>query len=135
LNADIVMKLPEVSALALPQMLPACPPVKHKIELITSSKPFFRYRNRLSTQENEQMQVVVEELLGQGFIRSIMCFSDAPVQFAPKTDGKLRFCIDYRVLNKQTTRNCHLIPKIIDLNVKTQGSNILSIVNLCSAYH
>ena len=43
-----------------------------------------------------------QELLGQGFIRPITPPEAARVLFASKKDGKLRFYIDCRVLNKHT---------------------------------
>ena len=45
----------------------------------------------------------------------------APVLFAPKKDGKLRLCIDYRKLNRQTLRDCYPTPVATDLIARTRG--------------
>ena len=42
-----------------------------------------------------------------------------------KRDGSLRFCVDYRELNKVTIRNKYPLPRIDDLFDPAEGSNFL----------
>ena len=90
---------------------------------------------RLSRHETENMQVIVEELLGRGFIRSSTSSWAATVLFAPKIDVKLRFCMDFHVLNKQMIWSFFPIPRAEDLIDKTQVSKIFSIIDLWYLYH
>jgi len=135
LNLDLVKEYPEVFPENLPSRLPPPRSVDHRIDLIPDAKPYARTPYRLSKFETEEMQKIVEELLGQGLIRPSTSPWAAPVLFAPKKDGKLRFCVDYRVLNKQTVRNYFPIPRTEDLIDKTQGARVFSLIDLWSAYH
>ena len=48
----------------------------------------------------------------------------APVLFAPKPDGTLRFCVDYRLLNKVTIRNRFPIPRTDELIDRLSGTKV-----------
>ena len=59
----------------------------------------------------------------------------APGLFAPKIDGKLRFCVDYRALNRQTIRTFFPILLTDVLIDRTQIFQIFSPINLCNLCH
>jgi len=59
----------------------------------------------------------------------------APVLFAPKKDGKLRLCIDYHRLNRQTLRDCYPTPVATDLIARTRGCKMFSELDLYSGFH
>jgi len=44
-------------------------------------------------------------LLSKGYIRPSNSPYGAPVLFAPKKDGGLRLCLDFRALNNQTIKD------------------------------
>jgi len=46
----------------------------------------------------------MKALLDAGIIRENISLYAFPVLFAPKKDGKLRLCVDYQRLNRQTPR-------------------------------
>jgi len=124
-----------MNPLNAPRLISSCHSPKSLIELIPNSKPFSRSPYGLRIYTTENMQVILEELLGQGFIPPSASPWAAPGVSAPKKDGKLRFCIHYRVFNKQTIRNFFRIPRTEDCIDKTQGSKIFSIIDSWSAYH
>jgi hypothetical protein len=70
----------------------------------------------------------------KGFIRPSNSPWGAPVLFAPKKDGGLRFCIDYRGLNKQTVKNAYPLPRADDLIDQLQGAKYYSKIDLRSGY-
>ena len=120
--------------MALSQTLSPPRSMDKEIEITTNFEPG-RVPHRLSRRETELLRVIVEELLSQGFFRRSASPWPGTVFFSPKKDGKLRFCIHYRVFNKQTIRNFFRIPRTEDCIDKTQGSKIFSIIDSWSAYH
>ena len=101
-----------------PTDLPPLPPdraTNHKIELKDNSPPISKKPYRLSPHELSEVQTVVKTLLDKGYIKDSYSPWAAPVLFAPKKDGTLRFCIDYRFLNKCTVPDSFPLPRSDDL--------------------
>src|SRR2546421_2460059 len=57
-----------------------------------------------------------------------------PVVFVLKKGGEIRFCIDYRKLNKVTKKDNHPLPRIDEMLDKFEGSQWFSSIDLASAY-
>jgi len=70
-----------------------------------------------------------------GIISRSRSLYGAPVLFAPKKDGRLRLCIDYRKLNRQTLRDCYPTPVVTDLIARTRGARMFSQLDLHSGCH
>jgi hypothetical protein len=77
----------------------------------------------------------LEELLRKGYICPSVSSWGEPILFIKKKDGALRFCIDFRQLNKATLKNKYPLPQINDLFDKLRGANIFSKIDLRSGYH
>lgn len=52
-----------------------------------------------------------------------------------KKDGSLQLCVDYRALNKVTTRDSYPLPKISEILDSMAGSTIFSTLDATSRYH
>ena len=89
----------------LPAGLPPNRKVDHKIELNPGSQPFHRSPYRMAPKELEELKAQIDRFLKLGNKRRSISPYVAPVLFAPKKDGGLRFCVDYRALNKNTIKN------------------------------
>ena len=68
------------------------------------------------------LRKTLTELLDNGFIRISNSPAAAPVIFVKKPGGGLRFCVDYRRLNKISRKDSYLIPRI-DENFKNNCSS------------
>ncbi|GJP31060.1 hypothetical protein CLOM_g8308 [Closterium sp. NIES-68] len=73
--------------------------------------------------------------LAHGFIQPSRSHWAAPILFAPKKDGGLRMCIDYRALNATTIKNRFPVPRVEELLDAVQGDRIFSKIDLRSSYH
>ena len=62
----------------------------------------------------------IEENLAKGFIRHCSSLAGAPVLFVKKSDGSLRFCVDYRGLNEMTIKNRYPLPLIQETLARLQ---------------
>ena len=85
--------------------------------------------------ELKELKVQMEEHVSKGFVRPTTSPWGAPVLFVKKKDGSLRLCIDYRELDKVTTRIQYPLPRIDDLFDKLQGAMVFSKIDLRSGYH
>ena len=122
-----------------PSELPkGVPPVRmgheFKIDLEDETPPIHRPLYKLSPLELTEAKNQIQEMLEHEFIRPSDSPYGAPVLFVPKKDGSLRFCIDYRWLNKRTIRNRYpllLLEKMLD---RLGGVRVFSKIDLKSGY-
>ncbi len=77
----------------------------------------------------------IQELLVKGWIVKSKSPYAASVVCVRKKDGKLRLCVDYRLLNKKTVPDRHPLPRIQDLIDTLGGYSWLSILDQGKAYH
>ena len=79
---------------------PGLPPVQmgheFKIQLEDDTPPIHRPIYKLSPLELEEAKKQIQYMLEHNHIRLSVSLYRVPVLFAPKKDGGLRFCIDYR---------------------------------------
>ena len=59
----------------------------------------------MSKEELLVLRKTLTELLDKGYIRASNSSAAAPVLFAKKPRGSLRFCVDYRRLNAITIKD------------------------------
>ena len=86
----------------------------YDIDLEPNSIPFRAKPFRCSQPEKQEIARQVSELLRLKIIRPSMSPWASPVILIPKPDGSLRFCIDYRRLNKATVKFAYPVPDIQD---------------------
>ena len=105
-----------------------------KIDLEDDTPPVHRPIYKLSPLELEEARKQIEYMLEHGFIRPSESPYGAPVLFAPKKDGGLRFCIDYRWLNKKTVKNRYPLPLPEEMFDRLGGAIVFSKIDLKSGY-
>jgi hypothetical protein len=90
---------------------------------------------RMSTPKLKELQLQLEELFKNGYIRPSVSPWGASVLFVKKKDGSLRLCINFRQLNKVTIKNKYTLPRINDLFDQLKDAKIFSKIDLGSRYH
>ena len=86
--------------------------VKHHINLTPGARPFKSAPYRAGPKTRELEEFEVKKQLAAGVIEPSNSEWAAPVLFAPKKDGRLRFCIDYRKLNTMTIKDSYPLPRM-----------------------
>ncbi|GKB95995.1 putative reverse transcriptase domain-containing protein [Tanacetum coccineum] len=95
--------------------LPSTRQVEFQIDLVPGVAPIARAPYRLAPSEMKELSEKLQELSDKGFIRPSSSPWGAPVLFVKKKDGSFQMCIDYRELNKLTTKNRYPLLRIDDL--------------------
>ena len=75
-----------------------------------SARPVAMRHYPVAPQHMPELERQIKALLDAGIIRESFSLYASPVLFAPKKDSKLRLCVDYRRLNRQTLRDCYPTP-------------------------
>ena len=109
--------------------------VSHTIPLVPGAQPVFRPMFRYSPRELAEIEAQVKELLRLGLIEPCNSPWGAPVLFVPKKNGKLRMCVDWRMLNSKTLRSAFPLSGVDDLLDKLHGTCVYSSLDLMSGYH
>ena len=76
----------------------------------------------------------IEEMEKHNIIRESTSPYAAPVVMVPKKGGEMRFCVDYRLLNKATIKDRYPLPRIDDTIDALYGAQYFSTLDLFSGY-
>ena len=106
----------------------------HTINLLPNAKPSFRKAWRTSPAERQEIDKQVAYMLSKGLIKPSSSPWGAPTLFAPKSDGTLRMCIDYRGLNAVTERDVYPLPRVDDVYAAIKGKKVFSTLDLLKGY-
>ena len=105
-----------------------------RIDLEDDTLPVYRPIYKLSPLELEECRKQIQYLLDKDFIRPSDSLYGASILFVPKQDGGLRFCIDYRWLNKKTIKNRYPLPLLEEMFDRLGGAKVFSKLDLKSGY-
>jgi Reverse transcriptase (RNA-dependent DNA polymerase) len=109
--------------------------VELKIEWEEGAKPVSKPVFKLSPAEQDELKAQIELLLEKGFSRPSFSLWGAPVLFAPKKDGRLRMCLDYRALRKLRVKDKCPIPRVGELFDRLGDATHFSSIDLRSGYY
>src|SRR5690606_4894087 len=107
----------------------------HKIPLKPGFTPPFGALYSMSLGELQVLKKYLEENLSKGFIRASSSPAGAPVLFAKKPGGGLRFCVDYRGLNEGTIKNRYPLPLIQETLMRLQKAKYYTKIDAKGAYN
>jgi transposase InsO family protein len=110
-----------------------CTLVKHRIN-VGNARPIKQAPRRQALTKRETERTEVARMLQQGIIRPSSGPWASPTVLIKKKDGKIRFCIDYRELNKVTVRDAYPLPNITDCFDNLEGAKFFCTMDLQSGY-
>jgi len=122
------------------QLPPHRPGIDHKIELQTDENgqektaPWGLLYNMLR-EELLLLRKTLTEYLDKNFIRASSSSAAAPVLFARKPGGGLRFCVDYRALNAITRKDRYPLPLIRETLRSISRAKWLTKLDITAAFH
>lgn len=107
----------------------------HAIETKPGTSPPFQPLRNLSANELAALRDYLSTAEANGWIRRSVSEAGAPILFAPKKDGTLRLCIDYRGLNEITVKDRCPLPLISETLDRLSGATVFSALDLKDAYY
>ena len=119
--------------------IPSLPPDRGRFNFTIDEepgvRPVMRPAYRMSAADLEELRRQLAELQTKGFIRASSSPYGAPVLFVTKKGGAKRLCVDWRMLNQQTIKNAHPLPRIDETLDQLLGAKVLSKLDLANGYH
>ena len=106
---------------------------EHSIDTGESSPirlPPYRVPHAYRTEVEEELQA----MLKAGIVEPSSSSWAAPIVLVKKKDGSLRFCVDYRKLNRQSRIDPYPMPRIDDLIDRIGQAKFLTILDLAKGY-
>ncbi|KAH6562870.1 hypothetical protein BASA62_008870 [Batrachochytrium salamandrivorans] len=104
------------------------------IDLVPNAAPHHGKIYQLTREEDKVMQDWITENLAKGFIRNSSSPHGAPCFFVKQKD-KLRLCMDYRGLNKNTIKDRNPIPLISEMLRTLSIGKVFTTLDLRGAYN
>ena len=109
--------------------------VTHRIELESPYvKPVNSSPERPSQEERNAIREQIGEMLNNGVIKESRSPWSSRIVLIRKKDGKLRFCIDYRRLNKLTKSDIYPLPRIDDSLAALEKGHFFTTLGLFARY-
>jgi len=96
--------------------------------------PIMLKQRRQAQMEDTVVDSNVDKMLGAGVIEAGNGAWGFPVVLVKKRDGEVRFCIDYRALNKVTKKDVLPLPRIDETLEALGGARLFTTLDLRSGY-
>ena len=100
----------------------------------TTGNPVRIPLRRIPTHYRAEVHRLIRIMLEQGVIEESSSPWMAPTVFVPKKSGELRLCVDYRELNKKTTRDAYPLPLPDEVQDRLSGSTVITTSDLQRGY-
>lgn len=107
----------------------------HSIDLKPGATPPWGGLYNMSVEELRVLRKWLNENLTKGFIRASTSQAAAPVLFAKKPGGGLRFCVDYRGLNTVTIKNRYAMPLIQETLSRLSKAKFFTKLDIIAAFN
>ena len=109
--------------------------VEYKIDLMPGTRPIKQAPYRLPLAKRQEAENEIKLMAEKELIEPSTSPWSSPVIIIPKKTGGIRFCIDYRKLNKVTIQDSQALPRIDDSLDALGGAKWFSTLDLKSGFH
>ena len=106
-----------------------------ELKVDESKTPPHAKPRHMGPKEKAELKRQLIWLLTHGFIQPSKSRYSSPVLFVKKSDGTLRFCIDYRAINDLTATEHYPLPRIPELIDKLSESFYFTALDAVQGYH
>jgi predicted aspartyl protease len=127
--------LKDVFSQAESDELPPHRTIDHKIVLDQENSLGFSPLYHMSLAELQTVKQYLLDNLHKGFIVPSQAPYASPVLFVKKSNGSLRFCIDYRKLNAITRKDRYPLPLIDETLARISRAKIFTKLDIRQAFH
>ncbi|XP_067248999.1 NACHT, LRR and PYD domains-containing protein 3-like isoform X2 [Chanodichthys erythropterus] len=107
--------------------------IQHHIEtepgVVIRSRPY-----RLPEHKKKVVQAELEAMLDMGVIEESSSNWASPIVLVPKTDGSVRFCVDYRKVNAVSKFDAYPMPRVDELLDRLGTARFYSTLDLTKGY-
>jgi len=111
-----------------------CSLISHSISTPLNQNPIVMksYRTPLAT--TSTVEAELQEMLRLGVIKPSSSPWCSPILLIRKKDNSIRFCIDYRALNKVTEKDPYPLPQVDELRDQISNATVFSSLDLTKGY-
>lgn len=106
--------------------------VEHRIT--TDSAPIKQRHYPISPALQRQVNEELDQMLKDGIVEPSDSPWASPIILVKKPDGKYRFCVDFRQLNRVTKRDAYPLPFVMATLDKLREAHFLTTLDIKSAY-
>ena len=107
---------------------------EHRIPLVPEAKLVFSQPYQAGPGAREVLKKSVEDMLDKDVIEPSQREWASPVVLVPKSDGLLRFCVDYRRLDAITVKDSYPLPRIEDCLDSLRDATCFTTLDCNSGY-
>ena len=107
--------------------------VQHNI-ITDNTLPIKQRPYHLSPTEHEFVGKEIDHMIQQGIVQPSSSPWASPIVLVKKKNGKTRFCVDYRKLNKITKRDAYPLPRIDEILDSLGNAKYFTSLDLASGY-
>ena len=108
----------------------------HRIQFLEGYKDYGNSPLRVMSEPKLQfVKKFVEEHLKKGFIKASSAPCSSSIMLAVKLGGSVRFCVDYRRLNKLTVKDAYPIPLIEETLAQLKNAKVFTKIDIRQAFH
>jgi hypothetical protein len=107
--------------------------IQHEIRVV-DSEPIHQQPYRVPVTRKEVIKKEIDKMLGMGIIQPSTSPWASPTVLVEKKDGDVRFCVDYRKLNRVSKFDAYPMPRVEEVLDNVGAAKYISTLDLAKGY-